>query len=151
MLRRFLILLFCWPLLMPPGFCICRLEAFLPRPAERPAAARRQDQAAKPAPKCHCCRPTESTPHGETAANQADIAPSTSSPNDHPPGCPASPQWKAARASMHVADGFDLADLLLDASAACRVHRSPAGPVPVRVATFPPLAAPSLYSCNFRC
>lgn len=45
MLRRALILLACWSLLLPPGLCLCQASA------PRAAAAK--------TPKCRCCRPAE--------------------------------------------------------------------------------------------
>lgn len=150
MLRRFLIILVCWPLLMPPGFCICRLEAFSPRTAERPAAES-QDQAVTPKPKCRCCRPVEDPACGEPESCRAKSVPSTPSPNDHGPGCPASPEWQAARVSLHAADGFDLADSLCDAPMTCWGCTAQAALVSAPLVTFDHLAAPSLYSCNFRC
>lgn len=152
MLRRFLIILVCWPLLMPQGFCICRLEAFLPQTAERLVAAEGQDQAVTPKPKCRCCRPADDAPCVESESCRAKSTPTTPSPNEHAPGCPASPHWEAARVSLHAADGFDLADSLSDPPVACWGCTAQAGHASVPVARhIDHLAAPSLYSCNFRC
>lgn len=154
MLRRFLIILVCWPLLMPPGFCLCRLEAFSPRPAERPSVAADQDQAETPTPRCRCCRPAYDVPLGKPASDRDVSSSIPPSPNEpHAPGCPASPQWEAARVSLH-ADGSDLADSLFDYPVASWFCDAQVGPLSASFAPsvgLLPASALSLFSCNFRC
>lgn len=150
---RWLMILVCWPLLMPPGFCLCRLEAFAPRPAETPAAST-PDQAPAPKQGCRCCRPaTQAAPAGKTAC-RADACPEAPKPcGDHAPTCPASPGWEIARASSPTPTAPGLLAVLALAIDAPRQGPDEAGPAratPVP-ATSLPSSCPHLFSTNFRC
>lgn len=150
MLRWSLMILITWPLLMPPGFCICRMEAFMPRPAERSAVAEVQDKA--PTPGCRCCR-RASEPKTPTTKH-ADSRPTAPSPSEpHAPNCPASPAWEILRAGVFSPGGFDISgfhSLDLSAFASCPIEVDLLSLLPILDAPILP-ASFSLFSCNFRC
>ena len=155
MQRWLLMILVTWPLLMPPGFCICRLEAFMPRPADRLTVAEVQEKA--PTPGCRCCRRAGEprTPAGKASACRADSCPSVPSPGEpHAPNCLASTTWELLRAGVYSPSGFDVCDFLsLDLSV---VESYLTGVellsiVRITSADFLPASCLSLFSCNFRC
>jgi hypothetical protein len=152
-MSRWLMILACWPLLMPPGLCLCRLEAFAPRPAETPAAST-PGQAAAPRQGCRCCRPpAQDCPAGK-AACRADAGPEAPRPcGDHAPACPASPDWEIARASFPAPPGPDLLAVLALAIDAPWLGSVEAGPGPATPAPdfSLPSSCPHLFSTNFRC
>jgi hypothetical protein len=87
-LNRALMLLLLWPLLLPPGFCLCRPSklGFRASAVEAPPAT---------TPSCPCCR------HKATIENLDTLdqpeQPDTEAP--HAPVCPAHPSWKILRAA----------------------------------------------------
>lgn len=80
--RRLLILLACWTLPLPQGFCACRLAASAPGPAAE----------ARPKPRCRCCPPAPD-----------EAPPRPAAPDDHDAGCPASPGWHAEQSAADCA------------------------------------------------
>ena len=155
MQRWLLMILVTWPLLMPPGFCICRLEAFMPLPAQRPTVAAVQEKA--PTPGCRCCRRAGEprTPAGKASACRADSCPTDPSPNEpHAPNCPASSNWQILRAGVFSPGGFDVCDFLsLDLSVfgSCIIEVAKPSFLRIPAADFLPASSLSLFSCNFRC
>lgn len=157
MLRAFFMLLVAWPLLMPPGLCICRLEAFSPRPAggQGVAAAQGQD-GAPPTRGCRCCRNSaarDASP-SKTSSCSNDQSPTPCPQDQHAPACPASPEWQVTRASVVSLDGSVLCDFLADALTASWVRTDLAclsSPSPAWSSDHLPTSCPSLFSCNFRC
>jgi hypothetical protein len=158
-LRRVLLILVVWPLLMPPGLCICRLGAFAPRGAKHSGAVGGQGQAEAPKRRCPCCKRAARKAASpapacvSVSAREAPDLPPASSP-PHAPACPASPNWEITRASLPPSVGHDLSESLGFAVAArwpCADEdgQSLLSPL-VRAASGPgPLF--SYFSCNFRC
>ena len=151
--RGLLTILITWPLLMPPGFCICRVEAFMPRTAERPTVAVVRVQDETPATKCRCCRRAaeQTTPAEKSTTRQAD---SPSPSESHAPNCPASPTWEILRTGVFSPGGFDICGFLsldLHVSGLCPTGIDLLSFLRVSAADIPPASSPSLISCNFRC
>ena len=155
MQRWSLMILITWPLLMPPGFCICRMEAFMPHPAERPAVADVRDEA--PPPGCRCCRRAgePKIPTAKPSNCRADSCPTVPSPSEpHAPNCPASPAWEILRSGVFSPGGFDISgfhSLDLSVFASCPTEVDPPSSLTVPDAPTLPSSSLSLFSCNFRC
>lgn len=89
-LIRVLMLVACGPLLVPPGFCVCKAGVTSCTPPHRASAGERATPAEPPHPTARCSHrhvatdATDFTPPGE---------PTTPAPaphdDDHAPGCPA--------------------------------------------------------------
>src|SRR5215831_17443414 len=91
-MRRALLLLASFQLLLPPGFCICRVESLGLRPAGATV------KAPKRQPRCPCCKPVE-----PPRSARLDPTPPPSPQMPHAPACPANSSWELARAYCHVA------------------------------------------------
>jgi hypothetical protein len=87
-LNRALMLLLLWPLLLPPGFCLCR-------PSNLGFRASAVETSPAEAPSCPCCR-------HKTITDNLDTLDQPEYPADdvpHAPVCPAHPSWKILRAA----------------------------------------------------
>lgn len=146
MLRRALMLLLALPLLSPPGFCLCRLEAFAPRQRQAERAA---TSHAPTKPKCRCCRPlTKVAPHAKAAPCPDGSCPVV----PHVPGCPASPVWQLTHAGR-PAEVCVAGDCLPPVTAGAwdgLPDDVPLSMPPVTSSLLAPRDFP-LFSCNFRC
>ncbi|MFO0842757.1 MAG: hypothetical protein U0797_10230 [Gemmataceae bacterium] len=94
MLKKALILLLLWPFLLPPGFCLCRLDRLGLRASG--AAAREESE---PVPRCSCCRHKRPAPSPRLDEARPDVP--------HSPSCPAHHSWEVARTfapSSHLDD-----------------------------------------------
>src|SRR5262249_45331395 len=94
--RKLLILTLLWPFLLPPGFCVCRLEAFSARASK--IAVERVKELKSAAPRCRCCRHRARPARLEVSTTPASLP-------DHPlPACPAPPAWQVVRATALSAE-----------------------------------------------
>lgn len=101
MFKKVFLLLLTWPLLLPPGFCLCRLDMFGVRtPGAAEVQATAPSQAAPSRPRCPCCR-HKSAPPVDRACETCLREGTSSDPTQslpHSPSCPAHPSWVIARA-----------------------------------------------------
>lgn len=98
MLKKVFILLLLWPFLLPPGFCLCRLDRLGLR---APGATAREEL--EPAPRCSCCRHKRPAPIPRLDETRPDAP--------HSPSCPAHSSWEVARAFAPSSHLDDLAPL----------------------------------------
>lgn len=100
MLRWSFLFLSVWPLLLPPGFCLCRLGTFGDFAPGGARAAAEDVPRQSPSP-CPCCRQKARQPgcrdcefrfRAERPSGQSPEAP-------HSPSCPAHPSWQVSRAA----------------------------------------------------
>lgn len=161
MLRGIILFLVSCPLLMPPGFCICKLFPLIQTPSATTTQVGRSagnEQVCEP--RCRCCHrncpavPLANFPAGDKASAQ-EKSPS-SPPEDHLPSCPAHPSWVIERAVVPSLAG----PLTLDTEGSlCSAPSSweftlPTSPLAV-AADLPHLTVPSqpvfVLLCDFRC
>lgn len=89
MFRRSMVVLLTLPMLMPPGICVCQLQAAFV------TASSPSENTEEPVACCRKCGRTKcdhqkTTNPGQTPDRSDDSNPSPQSP-DHAPGCPANP------------------------------------------------------------
>lgn len=151
MLRGLMYVLLAWPTLMPPGICVCQLQAAI---AIAPQSSQNSDEPAA------CCRKCGRTKcgHPRTTSgdrNRSDDAIPTQQPADHAPGCPANPCFSIRMAPtiegrVSITD-FQLAHVPID------ILASPSGLALSSLSRVIDPAPPSssgdifLLVCNFRC
>jgi hypothetical protein len=85
LLIRLLMLLLLWPLLLPPGVCLCQ-------PGKLGFRAPVADSITEKEPCCPCCRHETAEPTSPDSLDQPD-RPTDETP--HAPTCPAHPSWKS--------------------------------------------------------
>jgi hypothetical protein len=142
-------------LLAPPGFCVCRLEAFVSLPKEPKAASASVRPLASCGcrnPKCRNHRASDQKPaKGVARVNDSQSDPSSAP--DHAPGCPASPSYVLGR-GLAVESAIHL-DLMLCCQAYCLLGSTPlvAGHRFAAYFDFLPVPIVPLYllGCDFRC
>ena len=165
MLRKAFVLLLALPMLLPPGFCVCRLEAFAPRPADRGSEAATVRQDTRLLRTCGCgnpnCRQRREAARAvqkKTDLSGAGALPDSPVERDRastcPGNCPANPSYGISRAphvqaATHLPDLFSVG-LCLEAS----VPSAPACAFSAAAEfSSPPQAHAPIYLlfCDFRC
>jgi hypothetical protein len=102
--RNVLLILASVALLLPPGFCVCKLPALGHWPAAADEEGTYPDQPEENGPGCECCdhrEPTRSPQHESCHEHDShhDREPAPFK-EPHAPTCPAHPGWGVARAAM---------------------------------------------------
>ncbi len=161
MLRKVFVILLTLPMLLPPGFCLCRLDGIAVRKdtgGKQPTAAAQETAADA---RCGCRNPNcqhrrpDARPAQNAVENTKGKVPAPSPLQDHSPGCPAHPSYAISRAVApdsltRLADlplgGMTIAWLPLDGHA-------PQGSPPAAFAVLPPAPPAPLFllCCDFRC
>jgi hypothetical protein len=90
--RRVLLLLIACPMLLPPGFCICKFVDVAP-----PTAAAKAETAPKQG--CCCCHRHAKPKAPASPHPDAPSAPTKTPDEQHVPACPAHPCWAIFRAA----------------------------------------------------
>jgi hypothetical protein len=156
-LRKVFTILLALPMLLPPGFCLCRLGGDCRpqgQPGDEPTAVARKPMAAA---SCGCRNPrcqhrrTDSDPTQKPRENPTGKVPNPTPQQDHAPGCPALPSYAVSRA-ITLDPLSQLADLPSCGPAVTWLSLN--GPVAEgkSPAAFAVLPAPIfLIYCDFRC
>lgn len=151
MLRGLMYVLLAWPTLMPPGICVCQLQAAIV------IAPQTSENAGEPVACCgKCgrsqCNHQKSASTDNTRTDGENLPPQTP---EHAPGCPANPSYSVRMAPTFEVrtslSDFEFSHVLLDSLTPALVSMVATSTLAVDVSPPPSPSDIFLLFCNIRC